>query len=117
MTKPGRSTSGTRLDPNLAAALAYIFGPIGGAVFLMVEKDNAFVRFHALQSIVTFVGIAVLHMVVRNLPLIASFGVRPLMIATAILWVFLIVKAFLNERYKLPVIGDFVERQLASRAR
>jgi uncharacterized membrane protein len=117
LTKSGRSRTGTRLDPNVAAALAYVFGPIGGAVFLIVERENGFVRFHALQSIFTFVGIAVLHMVIRNLPVIAWLAVRPLMIMTAILWVFLIIKAFMKERYKLPVIGDLVERQLASRAR
>ena len=107
----------TRLDSNIAAALAYVFGPIGGAVFLVVEKTDTFVRFHALQSIFTFVGIAVLHVVVRNLPVVRWVALVPLWIATAILWAFLIYKAFIKERYKLPIIGDLVERQLASHAR
>ena len=29
-----------------------------------------------------------------------------------VLWIVLMVKAYKGERYKLPVIGDFVEQQL-----
>ena len=105
-------SAGTRLDPNIAAALAYVFGPIGGAVFLIVEKDNVR-HFHALQSIVTFVGITV-PLGDWNLP--SSRRWRSAADdRDRILWVFLIIKAFMNERYKL-VIGTS-QRQLASRAR
>lgn len=114
---PGSSRSRTGLDSNFAAALAYALGPIGGVVFLLVEKDDEFVRFHALQSVVVFVGIAILHMALRNLPLLAWTASGPLMILTGVLWVFLMFKAFKRERYKVPVLGDFVERQLAPRAR
>ncbi len=117
MTKPAWRSFKARsgLDPKLAAALAYVFGPIGGAVFLMMEKEDEFVRFHALQSVVTFLGIAVIHLVVAGLPLVAWLRF-PLRMATFGVWLFLIVKAFAGARYKVPVVGDFVERQLASRA-
>jgi hypothetical protein len=43
-----------RLDPRTAVqradALAYVLGPISAAVFLMMEKQSRFVRFHAMQS-------------------------------------------------------------------
>jgi len=114
---PRTSKSRTRLDSNVAAALAYALGPIGGIVFLLIEKNDGFVRFHALQSIVTFTGIAVLHLVLRNLPLLAWMAGLPFMILTVVVWIVLMFKALNRERYKVPVLGDFVERQLAPRAR
>ena len=119
MSAPGPRSfkSRTGLDSNLAAALAYALGPIGGIVFLLIEKNDAFVRFHALQSIVTFTGIAVLHLVLRNLPVLSWMAGLPFMILTVVVWIVLMFKALNRERYKVPVLGDFVERQLAPRAR
>ena len=114
---PRSSRSRTGLDSNVAAALAYALGPIGGVVFLLIEKDDEFVRFHALQSIVVFLSIAVLHTALRNLPLLAWTASGPLMILTGVLWVFLMIQALTRKRYKVPVLGDFVERQLSPRAR
>jgi uncharacterized membrane protein len=111
------TNSRTGLDSNFAAALAYALGPVSGVIFLLIEKDDDFVRFHALQSIVTFTGIAILHLVLRNLPLLSWTAGLPFMALTVVLWIFLMVKAFTRERYKVPVLGDFVERQLAPRAR
>ena len=42
------------LSKNTAAALCYVAGWVSGLVFLLVEKKDEFVRFHAMQSIVTF---------------------------------------------------------------
>jgi uncharacterized membrane protein len=119
MTPPGprKIKSRTGLESNFAAALAYALGPIGGIVFLLIEKDDDFVRFHALQSIVTFTGIAVLHLVLRNLPLLAWMAAGPVLILSVVVWIVLMFKALSRERYKVPVLGDFVERQLAPRAR
>jgi uncharacterized membrane protein len=119
VTGSGPRSSRTRigLDSNVVAALAYVFGPIGAIVCLLIEKHDNFVRFHALQSIVTFIGIGVLRLALGNLPLLAWTAGLPLWILAFAVWMFLIVKALLRERYKIPVIGDFVERQLAPRAR
>ena len=50
----------TGLDANLAAALSYLLGFVSGAVFLVLEKENRFVRFHALQSVLAFGGVTLL---------------------------------------------------------
>ena len=52
----GLDKSSTGLDPNLAAALAYLLGFLTGILFLVIEKDSKFVRFHALQSTMVFLG-------------------------------------------------------------
>ena len=41
----------------MAGALAYVLGPITGFAFLVLEKQNRFVRFHAAQSIVVSVAV------------------------------------------------------------
>ena len=102
------------LDPKLAGALAYVLGPVSGVIFLVVEKEDSFVRFHAMQSVVTFVGIAIAHLVVRNLPVLSWILVVPFFIGTVVLWAWLIAKAFMGERYKLPYVADLAERLLST---
>ena len=51
--EPASPTAVSGLTPNMAGALAYIFGFITGIIFLVLEpyKNDRFVRFHAMQSI------------------------------------------------------------------
>ena len=49
-TSDTRTLSSTGLEPKLAGLLTYLFGPITGVVFLVLEKKSSFVRFHAMQS-------------------------------------------------------------------
>lgn len=91
------------LDENVAGALCYAFGWITGLIFLVIEKKSGFVRFHAMQSIIVFLGIQILFF----LPLL-NLIVLPLAL---ILWAFLMVKAYQGKRFKLPAIGDFAEKQ------
>ena len=100
------------MTPNVVAALAYVGGAITGIVVLVVEKQNRFVRFHAMQSIVTFVLVLVGNLLLRNVPLIGRFAVVPFTMGIFALWVLLIWKAFQGESYKLPYVGDFAEHQL-----
>ena len=44
----------TGLDENIAGLLCYVLGWISGIIFFLLESENKFVRFHAVQSIVTF---------------------------------------------------------------
>jgi uncharacterized membrane protein len=112
MTVSERSTTG--LDANVAAALSYVAGFLTGIVFLVLEKDSSFVRFHAMQSLIFFLGYAVVTSVLWALawPLMLLLAL-PLWIVVIVVWVLLIVKAFQGERFKLPVIGDLAEQQVA----
>jgi len=44
----------TGLQENIAGLLCYVLGWVTGIIFLFIEKENKFVRFHAVQSIVVF---------------------------------------------------------------
>jgi uncharacterized membrane protein len=119
---PNAQTSvAVSLQPNVAGLLCYALGFVSGIFFLIVDpyKQNQFVRFHALQSIFLSVAWTALYLVFD-----AGFAILPgalwsvslmlnsvLSLAVFLLWLFLMYKAYNNERFKLPVIGDVAERQ------
>jgi uncharacterized membrane protein len=106
-------TTASGLDANLAAALAYAVGWVTGLAFYFLERDNTFVRFHALQSIIVFGGLSIAWMVSLSIPpfgwLIAFVIIPPL---SAVLWLILMYKAYQGERYKVPGAGDMAEQRL-----
>ena len=111
MLETERSTTG--FDPNVAAALSYVLGWVTGVVFLLLERDSKFVRFHAMQSTIVFLALSVICVVLQSIPiigmLIAVFFVIPL---SAVLWLVLLFKAYQGERFKLPVAGDMAEQRI-----
>lgn len=100
------------LQENVAGALAYFLGPITGILFLVLEKSNQFVRFHAMQSLITFGGLFVVNIVLGIVPILGWVLGRFLSLAGLLLWVVLLVKAYQGEKYKLPYIGEMAEKQL-----
>ncbi len=115
-TPSGGSTS-TGLAPNVAAAIAYVLGPITGIAFLVLEKHDRFVRFHAMQA--TIVGFAwiIVSMVLSPLmgiPLLGWFfglvaslwGYVGLIAALFMMW-----QAFQQKTWEFPVLGAFARQQ------
>ncbi len=113
------------LRPNVAALLCYLLGWITGLIFIKLEKENDFVRFHAMQSIVIFGGlmwgIAVAFSVSLLLLEIPNVGVIVWLFwvfgwawvfLIGILWVFLMVKAYRGQRYKVRWAGSLAEKYL-----
>lgn len=49
------------LDENIASAICYLFIWVTGLIFYLVEKDNKMVKFHALQSIITFLPLQIIY--------------------------------------------------------
>lgn len=99
------------IDENLAGALCYVLGLITGLLFLFLEKESNFVKFHAMQSIITFGGITVIVTAIGWFPIIGWLISILSMPLTLVLWILLMVKAFQGEKYKLPIVGDFAEEQ------
>ena len=118
------------LDENVAGALAYVLGFLSGLFFFVTEKENDFVRFHALQSIIFSVSAFVLYWVINTIlfslflspgtwtagggVLFSLLSLVTSLISLALLgvWLFLMYKAYSGERYKLPVIGDLAEQNV-----
>jgi len=107
-----KSNTALGIDENIEGLLCYVLGFITGILFLVVEKDNKFVRFHAMQSIATFLILFVVSVVIGFIPFI-GWVISPLIgLAGLILWLLLMYKAYKGEKYKLPIAGDFAEQQI-----
>lgn len=100
----------TGIRPNVAALLSYLLGFVTGLVFILIEKQNKFVRFHAMQSIITFGLIFVVQWVAAFVPFFGILVSGLLSMAAVVLWIILMVKSYQGEMYKLPVIGDLAEK-------
>jgi uncharacterized membrane protein len=101
--------SSTELEPNVAGLLCYLGGWISGIVFLVIEQKNRFVRFHALQSIVTFAALTVAGALLGWIPYAGSIFGTIIGILAFILWVVLMVKAYQGELYRVPLAGQVAE--------
>jgi uncharacterized membrane protein len=110
----GKTSTG--IQANVAGLLSYLVGFITGIIFFVIEKENKFVRFHAMQSMITFGGFFVLAIVLgivfSFVPALGVLVSTLLWLAQVVLWVILMVKAFQGEYFKLPVIGDIAEKQV-----
>ena len=99
-----------------AGLLCYVFGWIGGLVFLLLERENRFVRFHAMQSLLFFGTMSILGWVFSYIPFV-FFGIgSALGLVTFVVWIVLIVSACRGKYFKLPLFGDYAE-QYANRPR
>lgn len=106
------------LDENIVAALAYVLTALTGIIILVMEKENKFVRFHAMQSILLGILLFILNAILSILgyiPLIGLIaGIASWLVSLAVfaLTVLLIIKAYQKENYKLPILGDVAESQI-----
>lgn len=127
----GKSALG--LDGNVAAALGYPIGIIA-IISLIMEKENSFVKFHAIQSLCFHVGMIILMIVLWILGVIMLVGGAAASAATesgavgglvgmlfGLLWLVFIVlyflglilaavKAYQGTMFKLPIIGNMAAK-------
>ena len=99
------------LSDNAAGALAYVT-VIPAIIFLIVEpyNRNSYIRFHSWQSI--FLGIA--YFAIQILWIIPIIGWLICLLAFPVflvIWIIVLLKALKGERYKLPFIGNYAEKQ------
>ena len=118
------STS-TGLDARLASLLCYAGWWVTGLVFLFAERRHAGVRFHAAQSLIVFGGISVALLFFGGASAVAVLMTGPLFqmlqtvgnliwLLAVLLWLFLLVKAWRGETWRIPVAGDLAMK-IASR--
>ena len=117
-TPPQKTSTG--LEPNLAATLSYVCGWLTGLIFFLMEKDNNFVRFHALQSIIVSAGFTVICIAIGifgHFPVIGwlfTLVAYPLIgLGWLVSWILLMIKAFQGERFHYPIAGDIAEKHSA----
>lgn len=110
------------MSNNVAGLLCYVFGWITGLIFLLIDpyKNDKFVRFHAFQSIFFNVALIAVYIVLIILGIILGvihLGLLMLplwliaWVAIVGTWIFLMVKAYGNQTFKLPIIGELAAKQ------
>jgi uncharacterized membrane protein len=116
---PSDETGSKTIDTNVVGALTYVAGFVTGITFLVLDpyKSNSFVRFHAFQSIFFNVAWVVLWIlwIILSAVLTAStagvFGVLALAFVVIFsaggfgIWIFLMVQAYQQKLFKLPIVG------------
>jgi uncharacterized membrane protein len=123
MPPVGDSSGSTsmRSESGVAGLLCYVLFWLSGLLFLLFERHNRFVRFHALQSLIFFGGINVLSIALitiisENPPFFLGFAIFfyvILNIVALVGWILAMVNASKGRYYKLPIVGDFVERYIS----
>ena len=113
------------MGDNVAGALSYLAGLITGVLFLALAPYNQskFVRFHAFQSIffnVAWIALWIVEMIISAiLTAVLPFGLGVIFalfglviwLGGLVVWLLLMFKAYNNEKFKLPVIGNLAEKQ------
>ena len=122
----GKATFG--LDENVASATCYVLGWVTGIIFFLMEKDNKTVRFHAMQSILTFLPLMILIWIISAIIGMMVFGaglygavgiwgifsliITLIWIIMLLLWLFLMYKAYQGEKFLMPIVGAIAENQI-----
>jgi uncharacterized membrane protein len=105
-------------ESRLLAALAYFLAALTGLFLVLYRREDRFVRFHALQAIlgsVVFTLFGFLLWILGNLPIIGFLYVYLLklyLLGLFLCWLFLMSRAWKGEKYLLPYLGRFIEREL-----
>ena len=112
------------LDPKIGGLLAYLlFGWIGGLIMLLTQSHRE-VKFHGAQSILFSVALIVVYIALSIVGTIFGFipglgwlgglvtlALMPLIwLASMVLWIFLMIKGYNLEHFKLPLVGDWSEQ-------
>ena len=106
------TVSGGGLNPNVAVLLAYLLW-IPAILWLVMAPYNKdrFIRFHSFQAL--FLGLAwfALSIALTVLPSLAWLLLMFLPFAAIAVVIVCAYKAYENEWFKIPVIGDLAEKQ------
>lgn len=105
----GRSSTG--LEVRIAAMLCYALGFITGLIFLAVEKDSRFVKFHAMQSTLLFASLFIMNVVFSFIPLIGWFFNLLLTPLALVCWIACMLLALQEKKFLVPIIGPIAERE------
>ncbi len=92
-----------------AGWLSYLGGWVTGLIFLLLKRENSFVRFHAMQSLIFFGIMSMATAVFSVIPLFGFIG-DGLGFVAFICWIVLMLAAACGRYYKLPIIGEYAQQ-------
>ncbi len=110
--------SSTGLEPKIAVLLSYLFSIVGGLIFWLIEKENKFVKWNALQAlilgIVEVAGVIVFSAILGWIPFIGWYFFSWLgwvvWAAAWILGIIAIVMGFQGKTFRIPGIASLTDK-------
>ncbi len=102
--------SSTGMEANVAGLLCYVLWWVSGLVFVLIEQESKFVRYHAVQSIYVFGTITVVALVLGWIPVIGQVISGLLGLLGFILWIFLMIRAYQGKQPKVLWAGNLAEK-------
>ena len=122
LAKEGDGAKSIGERQRITASLSYLLGFVSGLVVFLASKEKDYIRFHAMQSMVTLGTFTLIALVLRVFALIPSFvGVVFIVLMWAVVaigfvsWILLMVNAYWGERFLMPWFGEFAERETYGR--
>ncbi|RPJ06834.1 MAG: hypothetical protein EHM28_09255 [Spirochaetaceae bacterium] len=119
--EPVKKTS-MGMEENIEGMLSYLGWFVTGLIFYFGETKSKIVRFNALQSIAISIVVAVIQITLAILfsiiALVLPYGMHWLIsiltwivnLGVLALWIFLMVSAYQDKKFKLPIIGDICDK-------
>ena len=110
--------SSTGMDPKVANLIAYLFSWLGGLIIWLMEKENRFVKWNALQALILG-AIGFLSMIVFSVILIWIPIIGPLFFSWlgwliwGVVWVLAIIciiMGFQGKSFRIPGISKLADK-------
>jgi len=109
--------SSTGMEPKIAVLISHIgflvgAGWLSGLIIYLLEKENRFVKFHAMQSLVIGVAEIILYIIasILMLAVIGVFCFPVIWVAALVIRIIIVMKANNGEYYKFPWLGDMADK-------
>lgn len=110
--------SSTGMEPKVAVLLAYLFSWLGGLIIYLIEKENKFVKWNALQSLILgaigFLAMIVFSVILIWIPIIGPFFFSWLgWLIWGVAWVLAIiciVMGFQGKTFRIPGISKLTDK-------
>ena len=101
-------------DRNIVAAICYIpiLSVVISIVILFVEKDDKFIRFHAIQALLLAIAYFLFVVFIGGLPFVGTLVSGLAFLTTLVIGIYAMVNCFHGRLFKLPIIGAFAERKV-----
>ena len=110
--------SSTGMEPKIAVLLSYLFSFVGGLIFWLIEKENKFVKWNALQALILGIielgSVIIFSAILGWIPFIGwyffSWFGWVIWGAAWVLGIVAIVMGFQGKTFRIPVISGLTDK-------
>jgi len=110
--------SSTGMDPKVANLIAYLFSWLGGLIVWLIEKENRFVKWNALQALILhaigFLSMIVFSVILIWIPFIGPFLFSWLgWLIWGVAWILAIVcivMGFQGKTFRIPGVAKLADK-------